>query len=87
MPQDYYGTEKDWPRVQGSDAAAWAAATERLFRTGEQLAGAIETFPEERLQETVPGRDYGFYHLFHGIVQHSLYHAGQIAMLKRAAAG
>jgi hypothetical protein len=27
---------------------------------------------------------YDFYYLFHGIVQHSLYHGGQIAMLKKA---
>ena len=39
---------------------------------------------DARLQDTVPGRQYDFYYLFHGIVQHSLYHGGQIAMLKKA---
>jgi hypothetical protein len=38
----------------------------------------------ERLLATVPGREYDFYYLFHGIVQHSLYHAGQIALLGTA---
>ena len=45
---------------------------------------AIEKFGDERLQETVPGRKYDYYYLFHGIVQHSLYHGGQIALLKKA---
>jgi uncharacterized damage-inducible protein DinB len=78
-----YGTEKDWPSP-GENAAAWASAQEKFFSTAEQLARAIEGFGDERLQEIVPGRKYNFYHLFHGIVQHSLYHGGQIAMLKKA---
>lgn len=55
-----------------------------LFQGGERLAGAIEEFADARLQEIVPGGEYDFYYLFHGIVQHSLYHGGQIAILKGA---
>jgi hypothetical protein len=39
--------------------------------------------PESRLAEQVPGKDYDFYHMLHGAVQHALYHAGQIALLKK----
>jgi len=38
--------------------------------------------PDDRLSDTVPGRDYPFHFLLHGVVQHSLHHAGQMAMLK-----
>lgn len=79
-----YGTEKDWPALREDSEAAWIAARDRLFRNAEKLAKAIEHFDDARLQATVPGRSYDFYYLFHGIVQHSLYHAGQIAMLKKA---
>ena len=81
-----YGTEKDWPSVADSSPGAWQAATDRMFRTATELAQAIEGFADERLTDIVPGRQYDFYYLFHGIVQHSLYHGGQIAMLKRAPA-
>jgi hypothetical protein len=100
MPKDFYGTEKDWPAVtetssgastparatpaRSGDPGAWRAATNKLFRTGEQLVKAIEGFSDERLKDIVPGRSYDFYHLFHGIVQHSLYHGGQIGILKRS---
>jgi uncharacterized damage-inducible protein DinB len=84
MPK-LFGTEKDWPAVADNSAAAWADAKRYLFQTAEDLAPAMEKFADTRLEETVPGRQYDFYRLFHGIVQHSLYHAGQIAMLKRAA--
>jgi hypothetical protein len=81
-----YGTEKDWPFVTDESAAAWDRARAHLVESGERLAVAIEGFEDARLQEIVPGRDYDFYYLFHGVVQHSLYHGGQIAMLKRALA-
>jgi len=79
MPK-LYGTEKDWQVVTEADAAEWARATQSLFQGGEQLALTVEQLPDVRLQEIVPGRDYDFYYLLHGIVQHSLYHAGQIAL-------
>jgi uncharacterized damage-inducible protein DinB len=41
--------------------------------------------PDEQLAElTGEGGKYNFYFLLHGVVQHNLYHAGQIALLKRA---
>jgi hypothetical protein len=78
-----FGTEQDWPAA-GTGDEAWDAALKQLFERAESLAQRIEGFVDWHLQETVPGRDYDFYYLFHGVVQHSLYHGGQIAMLKRA---
>jgi len=77
MPRLYL-EKKDWPPVTGE----WPAALGKIFTTAEALAQAIDAFPDSRLDDTVPGRDYNFYYLFHGIVQHSLYHAGQISLLK-----
>jgi hypothetical protein len=77
------GTPEDWPAVTDASPAGWNNAVSRLFEAKDQLAAAIERFPEARLTEIVPGRSYDFYHLFHGITQHSLYHAGQIAILKK----
>jgi hypothetical protein len=86
MPQ-LYGTEGDWPAVTDRTAEAWGQAVDRLLSDGERLAAAIEQFGDARLPEIAPGREYDFYILFHGLVQHSLYHGGQIAMLKRLLAG
>lgn len=75
--------EQNWPLIPDTGASAWKSTQENTLRAGDELATGIEPFGDERLGETVPGRDYGFYNLFHGIVQHSLYHAGQIAILKK----
>jgi hypothetical protein len=81
------GTDKDWPPVNDAGEPAWKATKARLFAACANLAGAMDRFDDARLEEAVPGRRYDFYHLFHGIVQHSLYHAGQIALLKKSVAG
>jgi len=47
------------------------------------LVETIKTFTDERLEATVPGRTYDFYRLFQGVTQHAIYHAGQIALLKK----
>lgn len=80
----WYGTGQDWTVPGDVSQTAWKAATSRLFENAELLAKAIEQLDDSALDDIVPGRGYNFYHLFHGIVQHSLYHAGQIALLKKA---
>jgi hypothetical protein len=49
----------------------------------DELLEAVSSFSESRLDETVPGASYSFYNMLHGLVQHDLYHAGQIAIMKR----
>ncbi|HEX7286596.1 MAG TPA: DinB family protein, partial [Candidatus Angelobacter sp.] len=75
--------EQDWPAIAGRSAGAWSSLLESIFSTNEELVRAIENFGDARLGEIVPGRKYDFYHLFHGLAQHALYHAGQIALLKK----
>lgn len=86
MPK-IYGTEKDWLVLGDDSAVAWFDAQDSFFQNAEKLATAIERLEDAKLQDTVPGRSYDFYYLFHGIVQHSLYHGGQIALLKKAISG
>ncbi len=54
------------------------------------LRQTIREFPPGRLAEQVPGTSdedsASFYIMLHGLAQHDAYHAGQIAMLKKAVA-
>ena len=72
--------EQDWPPVSGT----WQAALEDLGSTTKALVTAVRAMPDEKLNENAGGAEYNFYFLLHGLVQHNLYHAGQIALLKRA---
>jgi hypothetical protein len=53
----------------------------------EELRDRILLLDEDQLEQTVVGKKISVYSLLHGLVQHNLYHAGQIALLKRALRG
>ena len=79
-------TRQNFPPVTDTSEAAWRKAVAHLTQTHEQLVKVVETFPGSRLQEQVQGKSpeyYTFFYMFAGIVQHELYHAGQIALLKK----
>ena len=77
-------SEKGWPAVADSSLAAWRRTLAQFEETHRSLRRAIATFPDARLLETVPGRDYPFYLLLYGNIEHDLYHAGQIVVLMQA---
>jgi uncharacterized damage-inducible protein DinB len=72
--------EKDWPPV----TETWQATLDDLESATRHLITSIREMPEEKLNESAGGAEYNFYFLLHGVVQHNLYHGGQIALLKRA---
>jgi uncharacterized damage-inducible protein DinB len=63
---------------------AWRSTVMSITRRHKKLVESVANLSEKRLRSQVPGKDYDFYHMFHGIAQHELYHAGQIAILKKA---
>jgi uncharacterized damage-inducible protein DinB len=74
----------NFPIVAKSTEAAWRKAVARAKRTHNVLVKTVAALPDSRLRERVPGKKYDFYHMLHGVAQHELYHAGQIAILKKA---
>jgi uncharacterized damage-inducible protein DinB len=76
---------QDWPRVPEATEDAWRRTVADVRAARAELRGALLAFDEARLHETVGGKTYSFYVMAHGIVQHDLYHAGQIAILRKAA--
>ena len=76
--------EEDWPPVGDESEEAWRAALDGLGEVNRRLRDAVRRLSDEDLERIVGGREYNVYFLLHGIVQHGLYHAGQIALLKKA---
>ena len=75
--------EDDWPPVKAATPEAWHATVQQLKDNSSTLDILIANFQEESLHEQVPGQEFSYYQLFHGLVQHNLYHAGQIGILKK----
>ena len=73
--------EENWPATEGS----WEEAKAALANEVTALEQAILDFPDERLEERAPASQVQtFYILLHGVIQHTAYHGGQIALLKKA---
>jgi uncharacterized damage-inducible protein DinB len=71
--------EENWPAP-----GAWNDALLTLEKEQRALHDAVLQFPDIRLDERAPAHEpQTFYVLLHGIVQHNLYHAGQIALLRK----
>ena len=65
--------QADW---EGLLAKSWSAA--------ERLAAAVEALPDERLTQVFVQEKYGIYYRnLHGFVEHTHYHLGQIALVKK----
>lgn len=75
---------QDWPPVADASASAWNQALEHMRASRAQLRSSVQKLTDVRLEDTAPGKDHSIYVMLHGGVQHDLYHAGQIAILKKA---
>lgn len=77
---------EDWPEAEG-----WSDVLARLAASTDRLAMRIRNLDPSSLDAPVQGQGQGqvgrdtVYRLLHGVVQHNLYHAGQIAILKKNA--
>lgn len=76
--------EGDWPAVTDTGEAAWQEARARLERNHRALRAAVARLSDAELYEKVGGGGSSRYGTLHGVIQHQLYHAGQIALLKKA---
>jgi len=74
--------EEDWP-PPGAGESAWTATLAALRETHDELNRTIAALDDAKLGAVPPGGRRSFYELAHGAVAHALYHAGQIAILKR----
>jgi uncharacterized damage-inducible protein DinB len=80
-PAETLPDELAWPRPADTSPEAWRLARLAFGEARRALRQAVAGLPDERLADIVPGREYTFYVLLHGAVEHALYHAGQIEML------
>jgi uncharacterized damage-inducible protein DinB len=75
--------EQNFPSVKDTSEGAWRRALEQVRQVHSALIEGVASLPDSRLTEKVPGTNYDIYRLLHGVVQHELYHAGQVAILKK----
>ena len=79
--------QENFPPVTETSPEAWQRAVERLVNAHRLLYAAVERMPEAKLNEEFPPNGkLSHYVRLHGVIHHDLYHAGQIALLKKGIA-
>lgn len=76
-PMPRWEAEKEW----AEPPIPWKELVVRWKQSRDGLEERIRNFPVEDLGKQVPGRNYPYETLLPGIVQHTIYHSGQIAMV------
>jgi uncharacterized damage-inducible protein DinB len=74
---------ENFPPVEDKSPAAWKNAVAQVRKTHAALLKTVKALQDKRLRERVPGKKYDIGFMLEGVAQHELYHAGQIAILKK----
>ena len=75
----------DWPAVGSSPD--WQELQRELERRHRALHAAVAALDDARLDDPVEGSDPTVRGMLLGLLQHNAYHAGQLALLAKAARG
>ena len=76
-PMPRWQAEEEW----AEPPIPWNELLSRWNQSRDLLEDKIRKFPIEDLAKQVSGRSYPYETMLHGIVQHAIYHSGQIAMV------
>jgi uncharacterized damage-inducible protein DinB len=76
--------EQDWPMADSRDEQAWQDTLQELDSGYQKLVAHLSQLSDKDLEKEVPGKPYDLYFMIHGVIQHNLFHAGQIVLLKKA---
>lgn len=84
----------DWPAIGDVSDARWRASKDDYFRAHRELIAVLRTLQDAQLDSKVTGDTAAFIGAgisvratLYGILQHDVYHSGQMALLKKAAGG
>jgi uncharacterized damage-inducible protein DinB len=75
--------EGDWPAVEDASDAGWRLTLATLEGKHMKLRDAVARLEDAGLSGPLAEGKPSAYFALHGVIQHTLYHAGQIALLKK----
>lgn len=75
--------ELNFPPMPEPTEENWGAVLARFRRSNDEFRSALSSVQEPQLDEPLSSPQKSVYVEIHGVIQHHLYHAGQIALLRR----
>jgi uncharacterized damage-inducible protein DinB len=77
----HYFEANDWRQLDNTNKSLWKQGLDKLNETQKVLINILKGQTDDVLENNVEERTYNFRNLLNGIVQHDIYHLGQIAYL------
>lgn len=75
--------ELNFPAMPDVTSDNWNRTLEGFRQSNLNFRTALTKLDESQLDQLMPGRETSIYVEVHGVIQHHLYHAGQIAILSK----
>jgi len=75
--------ELNFPAMPEQAAQNWQRALDTLRESNADFRKTVVNLSDSKLDEALSSPKYTVYVELHGVIQHHLYHAGQIALLKK----
>lgn len=78
--------KNDWREINYDNKNLLTDALSEFDRIHKQLIAELTNFDDDMVESVVPARDFSFKFLLTGLIQHDIYHLGQISLLRSALA-
>lgn len=72
----------DWREIKPAEQT-WEKGLEQFRQIHEQLIERLQTKEDSFLDDQVDYRDYNFRYLLNGLIQHNIYHLGQVMYVSK----
>lgn len=77
------GPEQDFPKIEKADLQSWQETIERLRMGHAELRAEMKKVTNENLFAPPPSQQWTRYAHLQGIINHLVYHTGQISYIRR----
>lgn len=78
-----YFEENDWRELDHTHTGLWQEGLKKLQATQAELLSLLAQKDDSLLEQHVTDRTYTYRKLLTGILQHDIYHLGQIAFIRK----
>ncbi|RYZ19538.1 MAG: DinB family protein [Chitinophagaceae bacterium] len=78
-----YFEELDWREIDHTNQSLWSEGLKKLEETQNKLVFLLQEQDDSILEQKVSERNYNYRKLLNGIIQHDIYHLGQIAYITK----
>ena len=74
---------QDWRTLNHADASLWPQGVAEYKKTHNELVELLQQQTDDLLHQNVFERNYTYSTLLNGVLQHDVYHLGQIAYIQK----